>query len=98
MGGGQEAHRQGFEIQYLLTCVSLKWHQFSLITIRPSKGNRDLRTRSKNIARIANAVPVTLYSRVTMNVEIVVLDCQKCNQCLKGHKSLGLVVEGVLKL
>ena len=50
----------------------------------------------KNIARIANAVPVTLYSRVTMNVEIVVLNCQKCNQCLKGHKSLGLVFEGVL--
>ena len=43
-----------------------------------------------NIARIANAVPVTLYSRVTVNVEIVVLNCQKCNQCLKGHNSLGL--------
>ena len=35
-----------------------------------------------NIARIANAVPFTLYSRVTMNDEIVVLNCQKCNQCL----------------
>ena len=45
---------------------------------------RDIR----NIARIANAVPVTLYSRVTVNVKIVVLNCQKCNQCLKGHKSL----------
>ena len=41
----------------------------------------------KNIARIANAVPFTLYSRVTMNDEIVVLNCQKCNQCLTGHKS-----------
>ena len=51
---------------------------------------------TKNIARIANAVPVTLYSRVTMNVEIVVLNCQKCNQCLKCHKSFGLVFEGVL--
>ena len=40
----------------------------------------------KNIARIANAVPVTLYSRVTLNVDIVILNCQKCNQCLKGHK------------
>ena len=30
-----------------------------------------------NIARIANAVPVTLHSRVTLNVEIVVLNCQK---------------------
>ena len=28
-----------------------------------------------NIARIANAVPVTLYSRVSVNVEIVVLNC-----------------------
>ena len=42
-----------------------------------------------NIARIANAVPFTLYSRVTMNDEIVVLNCQKCNQCLTGRKSLG---------
>ena len=49
-----------------------------------------------NIARIANAVPVTLYSRVTVNVEIVVLNCQKCNQCLKGHKSRGMAFEGVL--
>ena len=48
----------------------------------------------QNIARIANAVPVTLYSRVTVNVEIGVLNCQKCNQCLKGHKSLGLFFEG----
>ena len=31
--------------------------------------------------------PVTLYSRVTMNVEIVVLNCQKCNQCLTCHMS-----------
>ena len=51
---------------------------------------------TKNIARIANAVPVTLYSRITVNVEIVVLNCQKCNQCLKCHKSFGLVFEGVL--
>ena len=43
----------------------------------------------KNIARIANAVPFTLKSRVTMNDKIVVLNCQKCNQCLTGHKSLG---------
>ena len=41
----------------------------------------------KNIARIANAVPFTLYSRVTMNDEIVVLNCQKYNQCLTYHKS-----------
>ena len=51
-----------------------------------------------NIARIANAVPVTLYSRVTVNVESVVLNCQKCNQCLKGHKCLGMFFEGVLHL
>ena len=29
----------------------------------------------KNIARITNAVPVTLYSRISVNVEIVVLNC-----------------------
>ena len=52
----------------------------------------------KNIARIAKAVPVTLYSRVTVNVEIVVLNCQKCNQCLDGCKSLGMFFEGVLQL
>ena len=45
----------------------------------------------KNIARIANAVPVTLYSRVTVNVEVVVLNCQTFNHCHKGHKSLGLL-------
>ena len=52
----------------------------------------------ENIARIANAVPVTLYSRVTVNLESVVLDCQKYNQCLKGHKSLGLFFQAVLHL
>ena len=51
-----------------------------------------------NIARIANAVPVALYLRVTVNIEIVVLNCLKCNQCLKGHKSLGLFCAGVLQL
>ena len=35
---------------------------------------------------------------VTVNVQIVVLNCQKCNQCLKGHKSLGLFFEGVFQL
>ena len=33
-----------------------------------------------------------------MNVEIVVLNCQKCNQCLEGHKFLGLFFEGVVHL
>ena len=42
----------------------------------------------ENIARIANAVHVTLYSRATMNVEIAVLNFRKCNQCLKVHKCL----------
>ena len=54
--------------------------------------------KTQNIARIANAVPVTLYSRVTVNVEIVFLNCQKCNQCLKAHKFLGLFFEGVIQL
>ena len=43
----------------------------------------------ENIARIANAVTITLYSKVI--VHIVVLNCRKCNQCLKcqvsGHKN-----------
>ena len=47
---------------------------------------------TKNIANIANAVPVTFYSMVTMIVEITALNYQKFNQCLKGHKSLGLLV------
>ena len=51
-----------------------------------------------NIARIANAVPVNLYSRITVKVEIVVLNCQNCNQCLKGHKSLGSHFQGVLSM
>ena len=34
----------------------------------------------KKQRKIANAVPFALYSRVTMNDEIVVLNCQKCNQ------------------
>ena len=53
---------------------------------------------TENIARIANAVPVTLYSRVTVNVKTVVLNCQKCNQCIKGHKFQGLFFEGALQL
>ena len=45
----------------------------------------------KNIARIANAVPChSLFKGDNVNVNIVVLNCQKCNQCLKcqvsGHK------------
>ena len=55
-----------------------------------------MKANTKNIARIVNAVPVTIFSRVTMNVEIVVLNCQKYNQCLIGHKFLGLLFEGVL--
>ena len=43
----------------------------------------------KNIARIANAVPFTLYSRVTMNDGIVVLNCQKCKtQCQNEVRNL----------
>ena len=62
-----------------------------------------LRDDITNIARIANAVPITLYSRVTIViviVNIVVLNCQKCNECLRcqvsGHKSLESNFEGVL--
>ena len=55
----------------------------------------------ENIARIANAVPChSLFKGHNVNVNIVVLNCHKCNQCLKcqvsGHKSLGLLSEGAL--
>jgi len=51
-----------------------------------------------NIARIANAVPChSLFKGHNVNVNIVVLNCQKCNQCLKcqvsAHKSLGLLFD-----
>ena len=42
-----------------------------------------------NIARIANAVPC---HSLLKNVEIVVLNCQKCKQCHNGLKSLGLLI------
>ena len=42
----------------------------------------------------------SLFKGHNVNVNIVVLNCQKCNQCLKcqvsGHKSLESLVEGVL--
>ena len=44
-----------------------------------------------NIARIANSVKGHYKS-----VDIVVLNCQKCNQCFKGHNYPGLLFEGVL--
>ena len=34
---------------------------------------------------------VTLYWRVTVNVKIIVLNCQICNESLNGQKSLGLL-------
>ena len=37
--------------------------------------------------RIANAVPATLYSKVKLIVNIVVLNCNQCLQCqVSGHK------------
>ena len=43
---------------------------------------------------------VTLYWRVTMrmDVKIVVLNCQKCNECLNCHKFPGLLFEAVFKI
>ena len=42
----------------------------------------------------------SLFKGHNVNVNIVVLNCQKCNQCLKcqvsGHQSGGLLFEGVL--
>ena len=39
---------------------------------------------------------LSLVIQGSLNVEIVVLNCQKYNQCLKGHKSLGLHFEDIL--
>ena len=38
---------------------------------------------------------VTINCQVT---KIQVLNCQNCSQCLKNHKSLGLLLAGVLKM
>ena len=44
----------------------------------------------------------SLFKGHNVNVNIVVLNCQKCNQCLKcqvsGHKSLGLLFEDVFQM
>ena len=34
-----------------------------------------------------------LIAKVTIEVRIVVLNCQNCDQCLNGHKSLGSLFE-----
>ena len=39
---------------------------------------------------------LSLVIQGSLNVEIVVLNCQKYNQCLKGHKSLGSHFEDIL--
>ena len=70
----------------------------NLINFQSINESFSIKLLNRNIARIANAVPFTLYSRVTMNDEIVVLNCQKCNQCPTGHKSLGSFIQGVLSM
>ena len=32
-----------------------------------------------------------MFLRAKMTVDILVLNCQKCNQCLNGHKSQALL-------
>ena len=76
---------EGYQVSKVTHCVKiLKWHW---LTHSVSKGRYRAARAAKNIARIANAVPFTLYSRVTLNDEIVVLNCKKYNQCLTYHKS-----------
>ena len=41
---------------------------------------------------------VTIYRSVTMNVEIVILNGQNCNQCHRGYKYQGSLFEDVLLL
>ena len=43
---------------------------------------------SLNIAKIAILSHIALYWRMIKNIDIVVLKCQKCNECLNVHKSL----------
>ena len=39
-----------------------------------------------------------IYWRVTINFEIVVLNCQRCKECLNVHRSFGLLFETVLQM
>ena len=95
------------ELKYIMMVSSKHQSNVTLLSRRPNEPKSKLdhpfwfghtKAQLKNIAKIANAVPVTLYSRVTVNVAIVVFNCQKCNQCLKGHKSLALFSEDVFQL
>ena len=53
---------------------------------------------SLNIAKIVILSHIALYWRMIKNIDIVVLKCQKCNECLNVHKSLGLFFEAVLQM
>ena len=48
----------------------------------------------ENIERIANVPRHSFFKGHNVNVNIVVLNCQKCQ--VSGLKSLGLLFEGVL--
>ena len=64
------------------------WISFSIVRNATKQLEADVRhLKVWKDARIANAVPVTLYWRVTVNVEMVVLNCHVCNQCLSGHNA-----------
>ena len=53
---------------------------------------------SLNIAKIVILSHIALYWRMIKNIDIVVLKCQKCNECLNVHKSLGLLFGAILKM
>ena len=53
---------------------------------------------SLNIAKIVILSHIALYWRMIKNIDIVVLKCQKCNECLNVHKCLGLLFGAILKM
>ena len=60
---------------FCFICVEQMHHKYY-----PSVSSNDLHKTSQELRMLSG--PVTLYSRVTMNVEIVVLNCQLKFSCL----------------
>ena len=61
---------------------------------RAAHGRR-LEANIINIARMANAVPCHNFEVPQWIFDIVVPKCQKCNGCLNGHTSQGLLFEAI---
>ena len=59
------------------------------VNLKPSC-SIDLVFTIKQMGVVKISQELEMLPPVTMNVLIVVLNCQKCDQCLKGHKYLGV--------